>query len=99
MCNFWQCLVPVSRREFRKLQLKVYKTMTTQAELAGEVVAVQEQVAKIGTETQSLVAKVAELEAIIAAEGNASPELVAAVEGLKAQVQRVDELVVDVPAE
>jgi uncharacterized protein YoxC len=69
--------------------------MKTQAELVETINAVQEQVAKIGEETQTLIDKVAELEAVIEAEGSASPELIAAVEALKAQVQIVDDLVPD----
>ena len=73
--------------------------MTTQAELVETITAVQEQVEKIGEETQTLIEKVAELEAVIEAEGSASPELIAAVEALKAQVQIVDDLVPDAPGE
>jgi uncharacterized protein YoxC len=99
LCCLLDFLIPASKRDVRELQRKVEMQMTTQAELVETVAAVQEQVAKIGTETSGLIDKVAELEAIIEAEGNASPELVAAVEALKAQVQVVDDLVADAPAE
>ena len=95
----FDALWPVTWRHFLTLNAKVDRLMTTQAELVETIAAVQEQVEKIGGETQTLIEKVAELEAIIEAEGNASPELIAAVEALKAQVQVVDDLVADAPAE
>lgn len=69
--------------------------MTTQAELAVTVAAVQEKLVKIGTETSTLKTQIEELQALIAAGGEASPELVAAVEALVAQAQVVDDLVTD----
>ena len=69
--------------------------MSTQAELAASLAAVSIQVGKIGTETAGLQAKIAELEAAIVAAGGTTPEVDAALEALKAQVQVVDDLVVD----
>jgi len=71
------------------------KIMSTQAELAASLAAVSIQVGKIGTETAGLQAKIAELEAAIVAAGGTTPEVDAALEALKAQVQVVDDLVVD----
>jgi uncharacterized protein YoxC len=71
------------------------KIMSTQAELALALDSIKVQVAKIGAETQALQAKLAELVAALAAAGNTSPEVDAALEALKAQVQVVDDLVVD----
>ena len=71
--------------------------MATQAELAASLAVVSAQVTKIGVETSATLAKVAELEAALANAGNTSPEVDAALEALKAQVQVVDDLVVDAP--
>jgi hypothetical protein len=71
------------------------KIMATQAELAASLDLVAVQVAKIGTETQGLKASIASLEAALAAAGGTSPEVDAALAALKAQVQVVDDLVVD----
>jgi septal ring factor EnvC (AmiA/AmiB activator) len=71
------------------------KIMSTQAELAASLAAVSTQVAKIGTETSGLQAKIAELEAAILAAGGTTPEVDAALAALKAQVQVVDDLVID----
>lgn len=69
--------------------------MTTQAELAADLKAVNDQVAKIGTESSATLAKVAELEAALAAGGTVSAEVDAAMAALKAQVKVVDDLVAD----
>lgn len=76
---------------------KLEKLMASQAELAAALSSVSAQVAKIGTETDGLKAKIAELEAALAASGGTTPEVDAALEALKAQVQLVDDLVVDAP--
>lgn len=73
------------------------KLMASQAELAASLASVSAQVAKIGTETSGLLTKVADLEAALAAAGNTTPEVDAALAALRAQVQVVDDLVVDAP--
>ena len=69
--------------------------MATQAELANDLTALNDQVTKIGTETEGLKAAVASLEAALATAGSVTPELQAAVDNLKARVQSVDDLVAD----
>ncbi len=76
---------------------KLEKLMASQAELAASLETVSAQVAKIGTETAGLLAKVTDLEAAIANAGNTTPEVDAALAALRAQVQVVDDLVVDAP--
>ena len=73
------------------------KIMSTQAELAQALALVSAQVSKIGGETEVLLAKVGELETAIALAGNTTPEVDAALAALRAQVQVVDDLVVDAP--
>ena len=87
--------LPVTRRSFNKLILEVLKIMTTQAELATEMAAVQAQLVKIGEETSSLLLNIIELTALVEAGGNITPELQAAVDAVKAQAQVVDDLVPD----
>jgi uncharacterized protein YoxC len=83
---------------FKCLVIKyLERIMSTQAELALALDVIKVQVGKIGTETQSLKDKVAELVEALAAAGAVSPEVEAALEALKAQVQVVDDLVVDAP--
>lgn len=80
-----------------KLIKKVDQLMATQAELAAELFGIRTSVTKIGTETAATLAKVAELEAALAAAGGTTPEVDAALAALKAQVQVVDDLVLDSP--
>lgn len=80
-----------------RILAKLEQLMATQAELAASLAVVSAQVTKIGVETSATLAKVAELEAALANAGNTSPEVDAALEALKAQVQVVDDLVVDAP--
>jgi uncharacterized protein YoxC len=75
------------------------KIMSTQAELALGLQEVKAQVAKIGEETKATLAKVIALEEALANSGNVSPEVQAAFDELKAQVEVVDALVPDAPAE
>jgi len=69
--------------------------MATQAELAAQLNTVAAQVQKIGQESTKTLEKVQELEDALANQDDVSPELQAAFDGLKAQVQTVDDLVVD----
>jgi len=78
-----------------QILLNQEKIVATQAELAVQVTALTDQVGKIGAETRTLLTRVEELLAVIAAGGEVTPELQAAVDGLKAQVQVVDDLVPD----
>jgi uncharacterized iron-regulated protein len=68
--------------------------MATQQEAAAELQNVNQQLQKIGTETQSLLDKITALEQ---AAGNADvqPELQAAIDAVVAQAKAVDELVAD----
>lgn len=72
--------------------------MSAQAQLAADILAVADKVAKVGNETRTLIAKVADLEAALAAAGDVSPEVTEAMTALHAQVAVVDELVPDAPA-
>lgn len=88
-----------SRRQVAELRLIIINlkelTMATQAEIAAGLTAASAALTKIGQETSTTLEKVAALEAQIA-DGNVSPELQSAFDDLKAQLQRVDDLVPDV---
>lgn len=71
----------------------------TQQELTQEVKDLTLKVNKVGTETRKLLTKIEELTDAIANGGPVAPELQAAVDDLKIQVNVVDELVPDAPAE
>jgi septal ring factor EnvC (AmiA/AmiB activator) len=71
------------------------KIMATQAELAAQLTTLGTQVQKIGQETSTLVQKVADLEEALNNQDDVSPELQAAFDGLKSQVQVVDDQVAD----
>lgn len=71
------------------------KIMATQAELAQQLNQVATQVSKIGEESTKTLQKVEELEEALNNQDNVSPELQTAFDNLKAQVQTVDDLVVD----
>jgi len=75
---------------------KVNQLMATQAELAADLNAVRDQVAKIGGETAATLQKVIDLEAALVAAGNTSPEVDAAVAAVKDQVKVVDDMIADV---
>jgi chromosome segregation ATPase len=76
---------------------KVNTIMANQTQLAADLQALRNQVAKIGTEITATLQKVTELEAALAAAGGTTPEVDAAVEGLKTQLQAVDDLIADAP--
>jgi hypothetical protein len=91
-------LLHVVLLEFHLLNIKIEKLMSTQAELAQEIGAVTEQVAKIGTETKATLQKVSELETALANSSNGvDPAVATAFAALKAQVQVVDDLIPDAP--
>ena len=69
----------------------------TQTELAAQLKASTDQVAKIGGETRTLLTKVQELLDQLATQTGVTPELQAAADDLKAQLQIVDDLVPDAP--
>lgn len=78
--------------------------MSSQKQLAADLVAISEQLKKTITEIRSvqgtvndLHTKIDELEAVIAAGGEASQELTDAVAAVKAQAQLVDEQIPDLP--
>ena len=75
------------------------KIRMTQEELTQELIAVKEQVAKIGTETETLKEKVFDLEFELSQSGKLDESVINALEALKAQVQIVDDLVVDAETE
>ena len=79
----------------KEILAKLEKIMASQAELAVQIAAVTEKVAKIGTETRSLLTKIDELKAVIAAGAEVSPALQASVDALSAQASVVDGLVED----
>ncbi len=93
-------LVQLARIEEFLLHLhkEVRIIMATQAELAADLQAVTDQVAKIGAETTATLQKVTDLEAALAAGGGTTPEVDAALAALKAQVKVVDDMVADVTA-
>ena len=78
------------------LERTVIKIMATQAELASQVTALTNQVAKVGTEIATLQQRIADLEVIIST-APVSTELQAAFDALKAQVQVVDDANPDAP--
>ncbi len=72
--------------------------MTTSAELAQGLSDLTAQVAKIGAESTATLQKVSDLEAAIAGAGGVDPSVQAAFDALKAQVQKVDDMVPDAAA-
>ena len=84
-----------TKRLLRALLLQGEKLMGSQEELAAELTAVKETVAKIGDETITLLAKIDELTALVEAGSQVSPEVQAALAALKEQAQVVDDLVPD----
>lgn len=87
---------PVTKEDLMSL-LKVI--IMKQNELAAQLNATAENVRKIETETRTLLTKVADLQAALENQDNVSPDLEAAAAALQAQVQVVDDLVPDAPAE
>lgn len=73
--------------------------MSTQAQLAADILAVADKVTKVGNETRALLAKVADLQTALDNAGTVSPEVTEAMAALQSQVAVVDELVPDAPAE
>lgn len=69
--------------------------MATQAQTAQDIVAVTQQLQKIGNESAALLQKITDLEAALAGAGNSSPEVETAMAALKQQAQIVDDLVPD----
>lgn len=63
--------------------------MATQAELAAQLTAIRDQLAKASGEIQ---ARVAALEAAIVAAGNSTPEVDAALDSVRAIAQALDDL-------
>ncbi len=79
----------------RELKSQGVSIMATQKELADDLKAVKDQVAKIGEESSKTLQKVTDLEAALANAGNTTPEVDQAMAALKAQVQLVDDLTPD----
>lgn len=84
-----------NRALLKAIYREVLLIMATQTELAADLTAVKDQVAKIGVESSVTLQKVTDLEAVIAAGGGTSPEVDAALAALKTQVQLVDDLIPD----
>jgi hypothetical protein len=76
--------------------LNLNRIMKTQAELAVELQAVTDRVAKVGAEVVKTLDKVSDLETALSEAGSITPEVEAAFEALKAQVVVVDDLIPDV---
>jgi hypothetical protein len=70
------------------------RLMSTQAELATQLLAVRDQLTKASAEVQ---ARVAALEAAIANSGNSTPEVDAALDAVKQIAQALDDLNPDAP--
>ena len=91
--------LPATRRQVLELKLILVNTqeliMATQAEIAAGLTTASAALTKIGQETSTTLDKVRALEEQIS-NGNVSPELQAAFDDLKAQVQKVDDMVPDV---
>ncbi len=83
-------------RKLDELIRKVDCIMATQAQLATQLNAVNDQLVKIGTETSSLLTAIDELKAQIA-NAPVSAELQAAFDKVAAQAKVVDDLVPDAP--
>lgn len=78
--------------EIRRITQLQEQIMTTQAELAEQLLGVRDQVNKVKDE---VTAKIAELEDAITNAGDVSPEVEAALAALKSSVQSVDDIVPD----
>ncbi len=79
-----------------KILSHLHTIMSTQQELATQLRTVTAQLNKISTESTATLNKVTELQAIIDGGAPISDELQTAFDELKAQIQRVDDLVPDV---
>ena len=77
-----------------EINRKLEVIMATQQEAAAELVAVKEQLVKVGGETSTLLAKIEELLGQLA-NAPVSEELQAAIDGVKEQAAVVDNLVPD----
>lgn len=71
--------------------------MATQKELVEGLKALNAQVTKIASETSGLSQKVADLQTALDAAGGTTPEVDAAMSEVRASIQAVDDLVVDLP--
>jgi chromosome segregation ATPase len=79
------------------LSMKVGAIMATQQELAGQVKAIGDKLAKIGEETKTLLKTVDDLKTALDAAGAVTPELQAAVDAVATQAGVIDDLVPDQP--
>jgi chromosome segregation ATPase len=84
-------------RELQQIKQSQERIMTTQLELAQQLTAIGNQIAKVSAESSATLQKVADLEAALTNASNVTPELQAAFDAVKAQVQLVDDLVPDSP--
>jgi len=79
----------------RPLNHHLWRIRMDQAQLAAEMQQVSAQLDKIGAESAATLQKVADLEAALASSTGVSQEVQDAFTALKAQVQRVDDMVPD----
>lgn len=82
--------------QLERIERKIDKMAETQEELAAEMTATKDRVAKIGTETQKLLDLIKALQEQLAQGGPLTQGVKDANEALKAQVGIVDDLVADV---
>lgn len=69
--------------------------MTSQAQLASDLNAINDKLQKVGNESATLLQKITDLETALGNGGNLSSEAEAALAALKAQAQTLDDLVPD----
>jgi len=79
-------------RMLRLITQKLESIMTTQAELAAQLLQVRDQITKVQTE---ITGKIADLEAAIGAAGTVSPEVEAALQAVRDALQPIDDIVPD----
>jgi ABC-type transporter Mla subunit MlaD len=87
--GWYRRLDPHAWRMLFLINAKLEIIMATQTELAVELGAIKDQLAKAAGE---IVAKVASLESALASAGNSTPEVDAAVAELKVAAQALDDL-------
>lgn len=71
--------------------------MATQSDAAAQLLAVNDKLVKVGTETATLLTKIQELQDAAANAGQVTPELQAAIDAVATQAGKVDDLVPDAP--
>ncbi len=90
--GFFTFIIKTNEKELKKINLKLYKIMSTQAELAQQLRDVKAQNDKAREER---LAHVATLEQAIIDAGNVTEEVQTALDDLKSSVQSDDDLITD----